>query len=141
MTEADAAAGTVARAGTASTNALLAIGAALAAALLAGCGGSNDKVYTVGPTQQCLRQKGERAVRNPKDPQVLTLQWAFLRFHPSVQAAKDFDVSKLTTSFGGYEFHRVRKGNVSLIWATGGQNGVTGPSKDEVQTVEGCLKA
>jgi len=141
VTAADAAAGTVARAGTASTKALLAIGAALTAALLAGCGGSNDKVYTVGPTQQCLHQKGERAVRNPKDPKVLTLQWAFLRFHPSVQAAKEFDVSKLTASFGGYEFHRLRKGNVSLVWATGGQNGVQGPSKDEVQTVERCLKA
>jgi hypothetical protein len=142
VTAADAAAGTVARAGTASTKVLLAIGAVLAAALLAGCGGgSNDKVYSVGTTEQCLHEKGQRAVRNPTDPSVLTLQWAFLRFHPDVQAAKDFDVSTLSASFGGYEFHRLRRGNVSLIWATGGQRGVTGPSKDEVKTVEHCLKA
>ena len=142
MTAADAAAGTVARAGTASTKALLAIGAALAAALVAGCGGgSNDKVYSVGPTEQCLHEKGERAVRNTKDPSVLTLRWAFLRFHPDVQAAKEFDVSTLSTSFGGYVFHRLRRGNVSLIWATGGPRAVAGPSKDEVKTVERCLKA
>ena len=141
MTAAADAAGTVARAGTASSKVLLAIGAALAAALLAGCGSSNDKVYSVGPTEQCLHQKGERVVRNPKDRAILTLQWAYLRFHPSVQAAKDFDVSALNTSFGGYEFHRVRRGNVSLIWATGGPRGVEGPNKDDVQTVEHCLKA
>jgi hypothetical protein len=141
VTAAADAAGTVAHAGTASTKVLLAIGAALAAALLAGCGSSNDKVYSVAPTEQCLKAKGERAVRNPRDPSILTLQWAYLRFHPDVQAAKDFDVSTLNTSFGGYEFHRVRKGNVSLIWATGGQKGVEGPSKDEVNTVERCLKA
>jgi len=141
VTAADAAAGTVARAGTASTKALLVIGAALVAALLAGCGGSNDKVYSVGPTGQCLRENGERAVQNPRDRAILTLQWAYLRFHPSVQAAKDFDVSTLNTSFGGYEFHRLRRGNVSLIWATGGQRGVEGPNKEEVQTVERCLKA
>ena len=135
-----AAAGTVAHAGTASSKLLSAIGAVLATALLAGCGGSNDAVYSVGPTAQCLHAKGERAVRNHTDPSVLTLQWAFLRFHPDVQAAKDFDVSKLSTSFGGYEFHRLRRGNVSLIWATGGTKGVEGPSKDEVKTVEGCLK-
>ena len=134
------AAGTVAHAGTASSKLLSAIGAVLATALLAGCGGSNDAVYSVGPTAQCLHAKGERAVRNHTDPSVLTLQWAFLRFHPDVQAAKDFDVSKLSTSFGGYEFHRLRRGNVSLIWATGGTKGVEGPSKDEVKTVEGCLK-
>jgi len=141
VTAADAAAGTVAHAGTASAKVLSAIGAVLATALLAGCGGSNDKVYSVGPTEQCLHQKGERAVRNRADPSVLSLQWAFLRFHPNVQAAKDFDVSKLSASFGGYDFHRLRRGNVSLIWATGGARGVEGPSKDEVQTVERCLKA
>jgi hypothetical protein len=137
----DAAAGTVAHAGTANAKLLSAIGVVLATALLAGCGGSNDKVYSVGPTAQCLHEKGERAVRNHTDPSVLTLRWAFLRFHPDVQAAKDFDVSKLSTSFGGYEFHRLRRGNVSLIWATGGAKGVEGPSKGEVKTVEGCLKA
>ena len=136
-----AAAGVVARAGTGSTVVRLAIGAALAAALLAGCGSSNDKVYSVAPTEQCLHAKGERAVRNPTDPSILTLQWAYLRFHPDVQAAKDFDIATLNTSFGGYQYHRVRRGNVSLIWATGGQNGLQGPSKDEVKTVEGCLKA
>lgn len=131
----------MAHAGTASAKVLPAIGAAFVAALLAGCGGSNDKVYSVGPTEQCLHEKGERAVRNPTDPSVLTLQWAFLRFHPDVQSAKDFDVSTLSTSFGGYQYHRLRRGNVSLIWATGGERGVAGPSKDEVQTVERCLKA
>jgi hypothetical protein len=141
VTAVDAAAGTVAHAGTASAKLLSAIGAVLATALLAGCGGSNDEVYSVGPTAQCLHAKGERAVRNHTDPSVLSLQGAFLRFHPDVQAAKDFDVSKLSTSFGGYEFHRLRRGNVSLIWATGGAKGVEGPSKNEVKTVEGCLKA
>ena len=135
------AAGTVGHAGTASTVVRLVIGAALAAALLAGCGGSNDKVYSVAPTEQCLHATGERAVRNPRDPSILTLQWAYLRFHPDVQAAKDFDISTLNTSFGGYQFHRKRLGNVSLIWATGGQNGLAGPNKDEVKTVERCLKA
>ena len=141
MTAAVAAAGTVARAGTASAKVLSAIGAVVAAALVAGCGGSNDKVYSVGPTEQCLHEKGERAVRNPTDPSVLRLRWAFLRFHPDVQTAKDFDVSTLTTNFGGYQFHRLRRGNVSLIWATGGPRGVEGPGKDDVQTVERCLKA
>jgi hypothetical protein len=135
------AAGTVGHAGTASGKVLSAIGAVVAAALLAGCGGSNDKVYSIGPTEQCLQEKGERAVRSTADPSVLTLQWAYLRFHPDVKSAKDFDVSTLNTSFGGYEFHRLRRGNVSLIWATGGARDVVGPDSDEVRTVERCLKA
>jgi hypothetical protein len=77
----------VGHAGTASAKLLLAIGAVLAAALLAGCGGSNDKGYSIGSTEQCLR------------------------------------------------------GNVSLIWATGGAEDVLGPDSDEVKTVEQCLKA
>jgi len=141
VTAAADAAGTVAHAGTASTKVLLAIGAVLATALLAGCGGSKEKVYSIGPTEQCLHEKGERAVRNPNDPSVLTLQWAFLRFHPDVKAAKDFDVSTLSTSFGGYQYHRLRRGNVSLVWATGGARDVAGPNPDEVKTVEGCLRA
>ena len=120
MTAAADAAGAVAHAGTVSNKVLLAIGAVLATTLLAGCGGSREKVYSIGPTEQCLHEKGERAVRNPNDPSVLTLQWAFLRFHPDVKAAKDFDVSTLSTSFGGYQYHRLRRGNVSLVWATGG---------------------
>jgi hypothetical protein len=117
------------------------IGAVLAAALLAGCGGSKEHVYSIAPTEQCLHERGERAVRNPTDQSVLTLQWAFLRFHPDVKSAKDFDVSEMSANFGGYVFHRVRRGNVSLIWATGGQRGVEGPSPSEMKTVESCLRA
>ena len=117
------------------------IGAVLAAALLAGCGGSKERVYSIAPTEQCLHDQGERAVRNATDPSVLTLQWAFLRFHPDVKSAKDFDVSTLSANFGGYVFHRVRHGNVSLIWATGGKRGVEGPSEAEMKTVENCLRA
>jgi hypothetical protein len=117
------------------------IGAVLAAALLAGCGGSKERVYSIAPTEQCLHARGERAVRNPTDQSVLTLQWAFLRFRPDVKSAKDLDVSTLSANFGGYVFHRVRRGNVSLIWATGGQRGVEGPSASEMKTVESCLRA
>jgi len=131
----------VARAGTARSKYLSVIGAVLAAALMAGCGGSKEHVYSIAPTEQCLHDRGERAVRNPTDASVLTLQWAFLRFHPDVKSAKDFDISSLSANFGGYVFHRVRRGNVSLIWATGGQRGVEGPSASEVKTVEGCLRA
>jgi hypothetical protein len=131
----------VARAGTARSRYFSVIGAVLAAALLAGCGGSKERVYSIAPTEQCLHARGERAVRNPTDASVLTLQWAFLRFHPDVKSAKDFDVSTLSANFGGYVFHRVRRGNVSLIWATGGQRGVEGPSASEVKTVESCLRA
>jgi len=131
----------VARAGTARSKYLSVIGAVLAAALLAGCGGSKEHVYSVAPTEQCLHEHGERAVRNPNDRSVLALQWAFLRFHPDVKAAKDFDVSTMSANFGGYVFHRVRHGNVSVIWATGGQRGVEGPSASEMKTVEGCLRA
>ena len=134
-------AGTVARAGTASSKYLSVIGAVLAAALLAGSGGSKERVYSIAPTEQCLHERGERAVRNQNDPAVLTLQWAFLRFHPDVKSAKDFDVSTLSANFGGYVFHRVRRGNVSLVWATGGQRGVEGPSASEMKTVESCLRA
>jgi hypothetical protein len=131
----------VARAGTARTKYVSVIGAVLAAAQVAGCGGSKERVYSIAPTEQCLHERGERAVRNPTDASVLTLQWAFLRFHPDVKSAKDFDVSTLSANFGGYVFHRVRRGNVSLIWATGGQRGVEGPSASEVKTVESCLRA
>src|SRR5205823_1096914 len=65
----------------------LAIGASLAA-LLAGCGGgSNEKTYSLGPTEQCLRAHRERVVRNPRAP-VLALNYAYLRFHPSAADAK-----------------------------------------------------
>jgi hypothetical protein len=134
----------VAHAGTASAKLRLVIGAALAAALLAGCGGgggSDDTTYSIGPTAKCLRDQGERAVRHPGDSTTLTLEWAYLRFHPSVDDAKAFDVSKLNTNFGGYQYHRNRYGNVSLVWATGGQQDVAGPSSAEVKTVERCLRA
>jgi hypothetical protein len=130
----------VARAGTARSKHLSVIGAVLAAALLAGCG-SKEHVYSVAPTEQCLHEHGERAVRNPNDQSVLALQWAFFRFHPDVKSAKDFDVSEMSANFGGYVFHRVRRGNVSVIWATGGQRGVEGPSASEMKTVESCLRA
>ena len=80
--------------------------------------------FGTGPTPRCSRFSG------PSSGSI-----------PTCKAAKDFDVSTLSTSFGGYEFHRLRRGNVSLIWATGGARGVAGPSKDEVKTVERCLKA
>jgi hypothetical protein len=126
----------------ASRRSLWIIGAVLAAALLAGCGGGGTKeqVYSIGPTADCLRSHGERAVRNRNDPTVLSLQWSFLRFHPNVESAKDFDVSTLSANFGGYEFHRLRRGNVSLIWATGGVRHVSGPNDDQLKAVERCLR-
>ena len=131
----------VARAGTARHRALLVGGAVLAAALLAGCGGSNDKTYAIGPTTACLRDHGEQSTRPSSDQRTLRLPWAYLRFHPSIDEARAFDVSQLNTNFGGYQYHRKRYGNVSLVWATGGRRNLTGPSKDEFKTVEGCLRA
>ena len=58
-----------------------------------------------------------------------------------MKAAKDFDVSTLSTNFGGYQYHQLRRGNVSLVWATGGAKDVAGPNPDEVKTVERCLRA
>jgi hypothetical protein len=131
----------VARAGTASPTHLLVIGAAFAAALVAGCGGgSSEKTYAIGPTAACLRDRGQEAARHPGDSRTLTLQWAYLRFHPSVEDAKSFDISALSTNFGGYEYHRKRYGNVSLIWATGGRRNVAGPGAEEIKTVESCLR-
>jgi hypothetical protein len=138
------AAGAVAHAETVSSKLLLAIvGAALAAALTAGCGGGakeSEKSYAIGPTEQCLHAQGERAVRNQTDPSVLTLQWSYLRFHPSVEEAKAFDVSTLSTNFAGYDIHRIRHANVSLIWATGGRRHVSGPRQAQIRTVERCLR-
>jgi hypothetical protein len=131
----------VARAGTARHRLLLVGGAVLAAALLAGCGGSNDKTYAIGPTTACLRDHGQQPTRPANVSDTVTLAWAYLRFHPSIDEAKAFDVSKLNTTFGGYQYHRKRYGNVSLVWATGGPREVAGPSKDEVKTVERCLRA
>lgn len=131
----------MARAGTARHRLLLVGGAVLAAALLAGCGGSNDKTYAIGPTTACLRDHGQQPLGPPDDSQTVRLEWAYLRFHPSIDEAKAFDVSQLSTSFGGYQYHRKRYGNVSLIWATGGRRNLSGPSKDEVKTVERCLRA
>jgi hypothetical protein len=131
----------VARAGTARHRLLLVGGAVFAAALLAGCGASNDKAYAIGPTTACLRDQGQQPTRPSNDAQTVTLAWAYLRFHPSIEEAKAFDVSQLSTSFGGYQYHRKRYGNVSLIWATGGRRNLSGPSKDEVETVERCLRA
>jgi hypothetical protein len=118
------------------------VGAVLAAALLAGCGGggANEQVYSIGPTADCLRAEGERAVPNRNDPSILELGRSFVRFHPSIEAAKDFDVSKLNASFAGYEFHRIRHGNVSLVWATGGPNHFSGPPKSQLETAEHCLR-
>ena len=113
------------------------VGASLAA-LLAGCGGSSEKTYKIDPTEQCLRSHREHVVRNPRGP-VLALNFAYLRFDPSVADAKAFDVSKLNTNFGGYDFHRKRYGNVSLVWATGGPANLTGPTAAEVKDVERCL--
>ena len=98
-------------------------------------------MYSIGPTADCLRAEGERAVPNRNDPNILELNRSFLRFHPSIEAAKDFDVSSLTGSFAGYQFHRIRHGNVSLIWATGGPNDFSGPPKSQVEAVERCLRA
>jgi hypothetical protein len=131
----------VAHAGTARSKYLSVIGAVLAAALLAECGGSKERVYAVAPTEQCLHERRERAVRNLNVRSVLALQWAFLRFHPDVKSAKDFDVSMMSANFGGYVFHGVRRGNVSVNWATGGQRGIEGPSASEMKTVESCLRA
>lgn len=131
----------MARAGTDRHRQLLVGGAVLAAALLAGCGGSNDKTYAVGPTTACLRDHGEQPTRPPNDSRTITLTRAYLRFHPSIDEAKAFDVSELNTNFGGYQYHRKRYGNVSLIWTTGGRRNVVGPSKDEVKTIERCLRA
>jgi hypothetical protein len=72
---------------------------------------------------------------------VLSLNYAYLRFHPSAADAKAFDPSKLNTNFGGYEFNSKRYGNVSLVWATGGPNNLTGPSAAEVKIVERCLRS
>jgi hypothetical protein len=131
----------VARAGTARRRHLLAGGAVLAAALLAGCDGSSDKAYAIGPTTACLRDHGQPPMAPPNDSHTIRLEWAYLRFHPSIDEAKAFDVSQLNTAFGGYQYHRKRYGNVSLIWATGGRRNLAGPGKDEVKTVERCLKA
>ncbi len=119
------------------------ISVVLAAALMAGCGGggSKEQTYSIGPTGACLREKGERALETKADPTTLRLQWAFLRFHPTIDDAKAFDVSALSTNFGGYEYHRKRYGNVSLIWATGGLRNVRGPNPDEIESVEDCLQA
>jgi hypothetical protein len=140
VTAAAGAAGAVARAGTASPKHLLVIGAVLATALVAGCGGSNEKTYAAGPTTACLRDHGQPAKRTD-DPRTVTLERAYLRFHPSIDDAKAFDVSKLNTNFGGYDYHRKRYGNVSLVWATGGKQNVQAPSSDEIKAVEGCLRA
>jgi hypothetical protein len=131
----------VARAGTARHRHPLVGGAVLAAALLAGCGGSSDKTYAIGPTTACLRDHGEQPTRPPDSARTLRLARAYLRFHPSVDEAKDFDVSELNTNFGNYQYHRKRYGNVSLIWATGGPGDLAGPSSDEIKTVERCLRA
>ena len=143
MTAAVVAVAVVAHAGTASAKHFLVIGAVLATALVAGCGGggSNEQTYSIGPTGACLRQSGERAVMRKGDPTTLRLNWAFLRFHPTIDDAKAFDVSTLNTNFGGYEYHRNRYGNVSLIWATGGPRDVRGPGQDELDAVERCLRA
>ena len=119
------------------------ISAVLAAALVTGCGGSGSKerTYSIGATGACLREKGERATEAKGDPATLRLEWAFLRFHPTIEDAKAFDVSALSTNFGGYQYHRKRYGNVSLIWATGGPQSVRGPSRDEIEGVEDCLRA
>jgi hypothetical protein len=117
------------------------IGAALAAALLAGCGGSKDVTYSLAPTADCLEAQGQQVgfAGNREDPAIITLEWADLRFHPSVAEAKAFDVSTLSTNFGGYEYHRKRYGNVSLIWATGGRD-LAPPSSHEIETLERCLR-
>ena len=144
MTGVAAAAETVARAETTSLRTIPIISAVLAAALLTGCGGSGgstEKTYSIGPTAECLHEQGERAVRHQNDPLALRLDWAFLRFHPTIDDAKAFDVSALNTNFGGYEYHQKRYGNVSLVWATGGRRDLTGPPSDEVETVERCLRA
>ena len=119
------------------------ISAVLAAALVTGCGGSGSKerTYSIGATGACLREKGERATEAKGDPATLRLRGAFLRFHPTIDEAKAFDVSALRTNFGGYEYHRKRYGNVSLIWPTGGPQSVRGPSRDEIEGVEDCLRA
>ncbi len=137
------AAAAVARAGRTSLRGIPIVSAVLAAALLTGCGGSESKeqTYSIGPTGACLREKGERAAETKADPTTLKLQWAFLRFHPTIDDAKAFDVSALNTNFGGYEYHRKRYGNVSLIWATGGLRNVRGPNPDEIESVEECLQA
>ncbi len=118
------------------------IGAVLAAALMTGCGGggSKEQTYSIGPTGACLRENGERAAETKGDPTTLRLQRAFLRFHPTIDDAKAFDVSALSTNFGGYEYHRKRYGNVSLIWTTGGPRNVRGPNPDEIEGVEDCLR-
>jgi hypothetical protein len=142
VTAAGVAVAVVARAGTASPKRFLVIGAVLAAALVAGCGGgSKEQTYSIGPTGACLREAGERAVEQKGDATTLRLNFAFLRFHPTIDDAKAFDVSTLATNFGGYEYHRKRYGNVSLIWATGGPGNVSGPGQDEVDTIERCLRA
>jgi hypothetical protein len=134
----------VARAETARSKHLSVIGAVLAAALMAGCGGSDgskERTYSIGPTTACLRDHDEQAKRRSNDPTTLTLERAYLRFHPSIDEAKAFDVAELNTNFGGYQYHRKRYGNVSLIWATGGRQNIPGPSSDEIKTVERCLRA
>jgi len=68
------------------------------------------------------------------------MEWSYLRFHPSVREAKEFDVSKLTMNFAGYDYHRIRRGNVSLIWPTGGPRDVSGPSPEQIKIVERCLR-
>ena len=60
-----------------------------------------------------MRSHREHVVRNPRGP-VLSLNFAYLRFHPSVADAKAFDVSKLNTNFGGYDFHSRRYGDQPL---------------------------
>jgi hypothetical protein len=98
-------------------------------------------VYSIGPTADCLRAEGERAVPSRNDPTILELNRSYIRFHPSVEAAKDYDVSTLNGSFGGYQFHRIRHGNASVIWATGGPNDFSGPPKSQLETAEGCLRS
>jgi hypothetical protein len=63
-----------------------------------------------------------------------------VQFHRSAAEAKSFDVSRFDRNLEGYSFHRLRHRNVSMIWHTGGLMQYTGPTSEDRDAVESCLR-
>ena len=114
------------------------------AATAAGCGGAGrERMYSAGRTARCLKSHGFEVLEGPQG-QTLSVRRSKsegyeLLFHPSVDDAKALDITRWNSNFGGFDFHRVRYGNVSVIWATGGVV-PRRPSSSDFAAVNGCLR-
>src|SRR6266516_5805726 len=100
-------------------------------------------MYSVGRTARCLKSHGFEVLEGPQC-QTLSVRRGKsevyeLLFHPSVDDAKALDITRWNSNFGGFDFHRVRHGNVSVIWATGGVV-PRRPSSTDFAAVNGCLR-